>query len=62
MKFYVETSCGGATFENEADAISAIFLLAPYHSHEFDGEKCRRYLARDGIYEAGSLAVRKIEV
>ncbi len=55
--FEVHSDYGAAQFETEMDAISALILLASYHSIEIDKDQVREELDRTAYFERLPLAV-----
>lgn len=53
----VHCAYGAASFENEHDAIKALWLLGKYHSMEIDMEAVKQGLEKEGYYMQIPLSV-----
>lgn len=59
MGYEVHSNYGGATFKNEDDAITALWLLGAYHDIEIERERVKKALERDCYFEAFPLSIIK---
>lgn len=59
MGYEVHSNYGGATFKNEDDAITALWLLGAYHEIEIERETVKNALERDCYFEAFPLSIIK---
>lgn len=59
MGYEVHSNYGGATFKNEDDAITALWLLGAYHDVEIEREEVKKTLERDCYFETFPLSIIK---
>ena len=59
MKYEVHSNYGGATFESEDDAITALWLIGAYHEIEIEREIVKKALEKDNYFEAFPLSIVK---
>ena len=59
MGYEVHSNYGGATFKNEYDAITALWLLGAYHDVEIEREEVKKALERDCYFETFPLSIIK---
>ena len=59
--YEVHSDYGAAQFENEHDAIQALWLLGAYHGIKINGSKVKERLDRKAFYEAFPLSIIKGE-
>ena len=59
MGYEVHSNYGGATFKNEDDAITALWLLGAYHDVVIEREEVKKALEMDCYFEAFPLSIIK---
>ncbi len=60
-RYQVSSYFGRGIYENEHDAILAVYMLAPYHNMEILMEEVKVYLDMYGYYDAYPIVVKKCE-
>ena len=59
--YEVHCDCGTSIFENEHDAISALWLVGLYHNAKINREAVHKKLEKYGYYEEFPLSIIKSE-